>query len=159
MNKKKPKVEFRYYEMPNNEVVLALLGEDKWRIEYGIGIDFLHFHNFLEVGYCYEGTGAVILDDQSIRFEADVFMIIPPNFSHTTNSDKGVKGYWEWMYLDTEKCLNEIYKNDVVFVQKQLAKIHHKALFLYAKDHPVLVNIIQNIMREMRKKDLYYNEK
>lgn len=45
MAKKKPKLEFRYYEIEPNEQVLALLGED-WRRAYGNDITNLHFHNY-----------------------------------------------------------------------------------------------------------------
>ena len=44
MPKKKPRLQFRYYEMCANEQVLALLGES-WRRPYGEGISDLHFHN------------------------------------------------------------------------------------------------------------------
>jgi len=92
MSKKKQKVEFRYYEIPNNEMVLALLGEE-WRRRY-----------------CHEGTGYVTLDNQSCPFEPNMVVIIPPNLPHTTNSEMGTQSYWEWMYFDIGKCLNNIYK-------------------------------------------------
>ena len=41
--KKKEKIEFRYYEIPQKEPLLALMG-DKWIQYYGIDADFLHFH-------------------------------------------------------------------------------------------------------------------
>ncbi|WP_242875917.1 helix-turn-helix domain-containing protein [Cellulosilyticum sp. I15G10I2] len=157
MSKKKQIVEFRYYEIPNNEMVLALLGE-AWRRAYGVGIDTLHFHNFIEIGYCHEGTGEVIVDNQSFRFEPNMFTIIPPNLSHTTYSDKGTEGYWEWMYFDIEKYLNNTYKDDAAFIQKLLTQIYRKALLLHAKDHIVLDNILRNIIREMQTKDTYYQE-
>ena len=46
----KENVELRYYEMPQGMPVLALLGE-KWITEYGA--DPIHFHNYLEIGYCH----------------------------------------------------------------------------------------------------------
>lgn len=52
--KKKKKIEFRYYRMPTGNSFLALLGE-KWVRSYGQGIDYLHFHNCMEIGYCYDG--------------------------------------------------------------------------------------------------------
>ncbi|MEI3492789.1 MAG: hypothetical protein V8Q73_12590 [Blautia sp.] len=55
--RKKPKMEFRYYQMPAGSPILALLGQ-KWRQNYGKGVDYLHFHNYLEIGFCYEGDGA-----------------------------------------------------------------------------------------------------
>lgn len=157
MSKKKQEVEFRYYEMPNDEIVLALLGEE-WRREYGLGINGLHFHNFLEVGYCHEGAGEVVIDNQIYPFGANMFSIIPPNLSHTTNSDEGTQSYWEWMYFDIEQYLNNMYKDDAAFVQKLLTRIYRKGLLLHAQDHFVLDNILQNIIREMQIKDVYYEE-
>ena len=51
-------MEYRYYEIPEGSPVLALLG-DKWVQNYGREIDYLHFHNHLEVGFCYYGEGSV----------------------------------------------------------------------------------------------------
>lgn len=157
MLRRKKKVEFRYYEIPENENVLALLGED-WIREYGNDIDSLHFHNFLEVGYCHEGSGRVTLDNQICSFKSNMFSIIPPNMCHTTNSDLGTKSYWEWMYFDVEQYLNNIYKEDEAFVQRLLTRIYRRAYLLQGKDYPVLDNAMQNIIREMQKKDKYYQE-
>lgn len=51
--RKKPKMEFRYYQMPAGSPILALLGQ-KWVQNYGNDVDYLHFHNYLEIGFCYE---------------------------------------------------------------------------------------------------------
>ena len=77
--RKKPKMEFRYYQMPAGSPILALLGQ-KWRQNYGKGVDYLHFHNYLEIGFCYEGEGHLILGQkktwlplsklESIRYRA-----------------------------------------------------------------------------------------
>ena len=50
--KKRQVAEFRYYKMSDNCALFALLGE-RWRQKYERDIDFLHFHNYLEIGYCY----------------------------------------------------------------------------------------------------------
>ena len=56
MGKRKKQVaEYRYYKMPENCALFALLGE-KWRQKYEREIDYLHFHNYLEIGFCYEGA-------------------------------------------------------------------------------------------------------
>ena len=49
-------MELRYYKMPEGSPILALLGQ-KWIQNYGNDIDYLHFHNYLEIGFCYEGQG------------------------------------------------------------------------------------------------------
>ena len=59
-NRENQYVEFRYYEMPMGRYDLALLGEE-WVCQYGN--DPLHFHNYLEIGYCYYGEGALLFGD------------------------------------------------------------------------------------------------
>ncbi len=70
--RKKPKMEFRYYQMPAGSPILALLGQ-KWRQNYGKGVDYLHFHNYLEIGFCYEGEGHLILGEDMVRFHGREF--------------------------------------------------------------------------------------
>ena len=53
--KKKPRMEYRYYEVPEKCPVLVLQGE-KWLQNYGYQIDYLHFHNLMEIGFCYYGA-------------------------------------------------------------------------------------------------------
>ena len=66
--KKKKKMEFRYYQLPPGSPILALLGE-KWVQNYGDRTaDRLHFHNYMELGYCYYGAGDVVLGDDTYRF-------------------------------------------------------------------------------------------
>ena len=65
-------MEFRYYQMPAGSPILALLGK-KWRQNYGRDIDYLHFHNYLEIGFCYEGTGDLILGEDTVGLEEESF--------------------------------------------------------------------------------------
>ena len=58
MKRKKPKIELRYYYMPAGSPILPLLGE-RWVQNYGTGIEDLHFHNFMEIGFCYYGEGTL----------------------------------------------------------------------------------------------------
>lgn len=58
--KAKKNVEFRYYVIPNDEIVLPLMGST-WNKEYGEGKERLHFHNYYEVGICHEGKCEMIL--------------------------------------------------------------------------------------------------
>lgn len=79
MAKQREKVEYRYYEIPEGEAVLALLGED-WIREYGKQIKFLHFHNLLEIGYCHWGSGEVVLGQEHIPFSGDHLWWFLPGF-------------------------------------------------------------------------------
>ena len=85
VGKKKKQIQFRYYEIPQNQPLMALLGES-WIRPYGEGVDCLHFHNYMEIGYCYDGLGDLVLDEQVIKYKPDMFSVIPKNYPHTTNS-------------------------------------------------------------------------
>ena len=107
MRKKKKQVaEFRYYQMPENRAMFALLGE-KWRQQYGRDIDYLHFHNYLEIGYCYEGRGNMMLGEQEVSYHGGIFTVIPKNYLHTTNSFPGELSSWEYLFVDVEKILQK----------------------------------------------------
>lgn len=157
MANKKQKVEFRYYEIPEKEPILALLGED-WIRTYGEGIDYLHFHNYMEIGLCHYGEGEVILDEKHYRFTEESIVIIPPNVPHTTNSDKGTKAYWEWLYLDIDTILLEMYQKEPMSVKKMRDKIYDQPLYLSKGTQPVMSEIINNMVREMGEKKYLYKE-
>ena len=97
--RKKPKMEFRYYQMPAGSPILALLGQ-KWVQNYGNDVDYLHFHNYLEIGFCYEGDGVMAFGEAKMRFSGREFTVIPPNYAHTTNSDLGTVSKWEYLFID-----------------------------------------------------------
>ena len=81
--KRKMKMEFRYYQMQDGIPILALLGE-KWVQNYGRDVDYLHFHNYLEIGFCYSGEGELVLGEEPVRFAGNLplfhrtFPIRPP---------------------------------------------------------------------------------
>lgn len=93
--RRKSKMQYRYYQVPDGCPFLTLLGQ-KWVQSYGKGIDYLHFHNYMEFGYCYDGRGELVIADKSFRFEGGQFSVIPQNCPHTTNSDPGTKSRWEY---------------------------------------------------------------
>ena len=98
--KKKDTMELRFYEVPQNEYVLALLG-DSWIRDYGHDESNLHFHNLMEIGYCKHGTGELILNEESKPYEPVMVSIIPHNYPHVTISDTDSgPSFWEYLFFD-----------------------------------------------------------
>ena len=85
--KDKKHVEFRYYDIPQGDIVFPLTGQT-WNKEYGEGRERLHFHNYYEVGLCHDGEGEMILGDRQLRFRPGCISIIPTKELHTTNKKK-----------------------------------------------------------------------
>ena len=96
--KKKGYVEMRYYDVPQKEWVLALLGQE-WVRAYGEGIGYLHFHNLFELGICREGTGVLVLDRKICPYHPGMISLIPENYPHTTTSTEGTQSAWEYLFF------------------------------------------------------------
>lgn len=156
--KKKEKVELRYYDIPQKEGVLALLGES-WIREYGNEVDYLHFHNLLEIGICRYGDGDLVLDDRHVPFHSDMISVIPRSFPHTTNSLPGTKSFWEYLFLDPGTLLREYYGENEVGRRRFLELIGREAIFGTTHDYRQLTTLVNEIMDEMRVKKRFYIEK
>ena len=133
--KKKETIELRYYDIPQKEYVMALLGEE-WIRDYGSGVTHLHFHNMMEIGYCRDGRGTVTLDEDTLAYEPETLCVIPKNYPHTTDSEDGRKSYWEYLYFDPETILRNMYPDNELYQNKLLRLINRKAHGLRARDYP-----------------------
>jgi len=157
-NKKKDKIELRYYDIPQREGVLALTGKE-WVRLYGDGIDYLHFHNLMEIGVCRYGTGDLVLNDRVERFDGGMISVIPRNYPHTTNSDPGIMGYWEYLFLDPGTLLREHFGENEVTRRRFLELIGRDAVFGKTEDYPALSSIAGLILDEMRSKEDFYRDR
>ncbi len=155
---KKKKIEFRYYEMPTGQYVLPLLGKN-WEQEYGVGYEgMLHFHNYLEIGYCYYGDGRLQIEDRVYHYGDEMFTCIPANIPHVTISKPGNICKWEFLFVDIENFIRNEFHSDR-FTQDEILKIVNKRGTLKTKkNHPIIDQLILNIIRECRSEDEYYKE-
>lgn len=149
--KKKPIVELRYYEMPHNEPVLALLGEN-WIRNYGHDVKNEHFHNLMEVGYCHSGEGELVLNGNNYAFGPDTLCVMPANFPHTTYSKIDTKSFWEYIYFDPEIIVAKLYDSNRVAKDKLIQQINVRPILIDAENASGLGQLVGMIMDEMRQK-------
>lgn len=157
MKKNKGKMELRYYDVPQNEFLIALHG-DAWKRKYGTETDLMHFHNLLEIGICHSGRGMMRLEDSFIPYESGMISVIPANYPHNTVSADDSESFWEYLFVDPEKILMAMYPDDILFQQKMLEKVNKKAFFGNEREIPELSKIIYTILNEMRRKPDLYRE-
>ncbi len=157
MKKKKKKIEFRYYTIPTGDYVLPKLGRG-WEQEYGLGYGtMLHFHNYLEVGYCYHGRGRLIIEDRVYRYGDGMFSVIPANIPHTTISDPGNICKWEFLFIDSDKFIkNEMSRG--AFADTMIKNVNSRGTLKSAENHPVTADVIRDIIRECREQGMLYRE-
>ncbi|MBO6215406.1 MAG: helix-turn-helix transcriptional regulator [Lachnospiraceae bacterium] len=158
MPKEKKRMEFRYYDIPKGQYVLPKLGRG-WEQEYGLGYGrMLHFHNYLEIGYCYHGRGELLIEDRSYKYGNKMFTVIPENIPHTTISAPGNICKWEFLFVDikefirTEMCSDDMSTDDIIKI------FNKRGTLKTAKNHPEMARLILKIMDECRNENIYYRE-
>ena len=157
-NNEKNKIQLRYYQIPKNAPFLALIGE-KWKQNYGRDIDYLHFHNYMEIGYCYKGSGRLILGNEEGRYKSGYFSIIPQKCPHTTNSDPGTFCSWEYLFVDVDETLSKSYQGSLRHSNQTIVSLINAHAFLKPEtEKPKLGQIIRNILDIMRRKEEFYLE-
>lgn len=155
----KEKIEFRYYKMPPGIPFLALLGEE-WIRSYGQGIDYLHFHNCLEIGYCHDGEGILTIGEKDYHYSGNQFSVIPHNCPHTTTSAPGTLSRWEYLFVDVEEVLCALFPtdNDEKKRARLIQRINSKGFFCQTEESPEMAEKILQILNIMRKTEEFYVE-
>ena len=158
MPKQKEKIELRYYDIPDGSYVLPKIGEG-WEREYGLGMNgMLHFHNLLEIGYCYHGSGRLIIEDREYRYSDNMYTFVPKNVPHTTISDPGNICSWEFLFIDLERFIRDEFGSEYLSKEDTLRITSKRGTLKSVKNHPVMGNLIRNILRECHEPDVYSQE-
>ena len=140
-------VEFRYYEMPMGRYDLALLGEE-WVRQYGT--DPLHFHNYLEIGYCYYGSGYLRFGDEKKEYHKGSITIIPANFPHRTQGEAGEIQRWEYLFIDIAGVLKKFYEDNQPFRERFMRRLLHSPWLIDEKENCSLASVVKAVLEENR---------
>jgi len=119
---------YRHYNLPVDFPIIAFLG-DNWVLLDEI--QFLHFHNCLEIGYCHSGEGMLRVENKEFAFEPGNVSVISQNALHNSRSNKGSVSKWEYICVDSKHLFESFF-----------SEIPNARLLLY--DSPDFKNIIDN---------------
>lgn len=73
--------------------------------------NFLHSHNFFEIGICKKGRGTFHINGKIYSFTAPCISIIYPQIMHSAQSLKGEKTEWSFLYISLENLFSGRIKN------------------------------------------------
>lgn len=150
---KKENVEIRYYEMPQGMPMLPLLGE-KWITRYGS--DAMHFHNYLELGYCYSGRGIMHFGDRSVPYRAGSVVVIPRNFPHRTEGEDNNLQKWEYLYVDSDNFLKEQFLGQPDLTEQLIRRLHSRMFVITKEMDQAIGKRLLLLLDELRdQKELY----
>ena len=85
--------------------------------------------------------------------------MIPKNYPHATSSDVGMFCSWEYLFIDTESILKQIYGESHIVYSKICNRINAKAHLLKGSDYPELIGNIRAILKLMHERKEFYQEK
>lgn len=156
--KRKVKTTFRYYEMPQGMPLIALLGKYPDAMLGGNEPDSFHFHNNMEIGYCYAGNGYMAFTEEKLPYHGDMFTVIPKNFSHKTIFDKKGDERWEYLVVDLDKFLGDMYKSNIQLAEWIAIRANRKVHLAQAEEQREIAFLIKRIFQVMKEQKEFYQE-
>lgn len=118
----------------------------------------IHLHNFLEVGYCRQGTGLLTVGDESFRFQRKTLCIIPPHRPHgILGTDENTS--WGYLMIDAEGFLKDMLGADRWnFAKKTQELIYSRYWVLERQEHEKLEAVTERLLDELHGREEYYEE-
>lgn len=109
--KKASETEFQCCKIHTGSPILKLSGR-KWIPSSGLETDDMHFHNYMEIGYCYDGKGTLTIGEENYHFSGKQFSVVPQNCPHKTASVQGTVSLWEYLFINVEEILHGVYSSE-----------------------------------------------
>lgn len=157
MNRNSHKATYQNLQTPLGSPLLAILDKTGTPEDFREP-DSLHFHNHLEIGFCYYGSGIMILDNKRIPYGSNSFTVIPRGISHLTQSHDKIGYSWEYLFIDADGLVAEIYKTNPPIAKYLLSRINSHAFLSKADGQPGIASLIRRIFDVMRKQEELYLE-
>ena len=114
------------------------------------------FHNHLEIGYCYEGHGTLVIEEKTRCYGPGTYSVIPHNICHTTVSDDGMLCRCEYLFIDVESFLESSYADNKRFAEHLVRLVNQRPLVGDSRENPKLTQSILALIDEMRQKRPFY---
>lgn len=108
----------------------------------------LHYHNFLEIGYCEYGSGVFIVDGEIIPFSGQCASIIYEGQTHIAQSINPEKSLWHFLYINLEYLFSGHNTWGLSLLDKaQIENYEFRNLLMY-EESPSIYELIQMILYE-----------
>ena len=137
-------------ELPMDFPILCMR-TDHWYTENQT-VNMLHFHNCLQIGYCYDGSGHSLVEGHLQKFKSGNITVIPAKAKHHIISHSGTVSRWIWLYLDPFTLIPNLQHTHVKALMRIFFGEKVMALMVHKNDQNKMINIIQTIISELENK-------
>lgn len=116
----------------------------------------MHFHYYLEIGYCMEGSGSFCSDNRVLEVQQDDITIAAPNMLHVARADEGVYTRFANIYLDLSPLIKLFPGGETKLKLQMVQESFCDVLCMEGKMHPDILWIIKEIIRLNHEKKQNY---
>jgi len=115
-------------------------------------LNWLHYHNFLEIGRCFEGSGTFCVENKLYKYQAPCCCIVYGGMYHSAQSNPYNKAKWNFAYLDLPYYLSKI-DETINNSFKGLSWSNYSFEIIFSKNqNPIIYSIINAIFDEISSK-------
>lgn len=118
----------------------------------------LHYHDILEIGYCYEGSGTFVVGNKIMPFSKGDASIVFKNEMHIAKSSPENPSSWCFIYLDPSILLNDI---GFSYLPRLFSCLDGSIYFMNIINDRCdagLISVIREIIEELRNKNSLYKD-
>lgn len=108
----------------------------------------LHYHDFLELGYCEWGSGLFYVDGEVVPFNGPCCSIIYPGQIHIAQSIGEEKSLWHFIYVDIKRLFSGASLMMVSDLKAMSSHLYDFPPLIPQEDDALLYQISANIMQE-----------
>lgn len=112
----------------------------------------LHCHYYLEIAYCFEGSGIFSSNNKLFHVKKGDITIAASNILHTTRTDSDTFTRWGNIYLDFDDVIKMFPSGDIKMQLRMVQEFFQDIFYIRGNEHPDILWIILEIIR-------LYNEK
>ena len=152
----KIRIDFRQYTFDMEFPVKAFLeGTYFSPVQETETLNFMHFHNSIELGYCHAGNGWLYVDGKKMPFSAGDVVMVKPYVTHYVKPayDHGVKQqmFCEWLYFDM-KILQTAFRSSVFYSMLSSLAEQKLSYMIVSPDYPRVAMHVRMVLDELRAK-------
>ena len=109
---------------------------------------FLHFHDFLEIGYCLEGEGVCRVGDREYTFQKGDVQIIFPFQKHLSKTNIGQKSRWYWLNINPYALMERSGFATISKIEQLMFREMALCGIFPKKDFPEITRLAYCLLRE-----------
>lgn len=116
----------------------------------------IHFHQTMEIGYCYDGHGIFVVGKKEYLFNAGDIVVINPMHIHRAFMPNGKPSKWSFVMFDPVELLTTMISGSPTIFNKAITCT---TCLIPEKQKIVAITIVKEMINEWESKKIGYKEK